>query len=68
MSNTEKTEKGYYCPQEIADLLGVKVLTIYRWIKSGKLHAVKIGQWRISESDLQELLKGDQNNNARPTS
>lgn len=52
-------KREYYMPQEVADMLGVKVLTIYRWIKEGKLHAVKIGQWRISEADLQALLKGD---------
>lgn len=49
--------KPYYTPQEVADYLGVKVLTVYRWIKDGKLKAVKIGQWRISKENLEELLQ-----------
>lgn len=53
-------KKPFYNPQEVADLLGVKVLTVYRWIKAGKLEAVKIGQWRISESELQRLLSEGQ--------
>lgn len=52
-------KKEYVSPQEVAERLGVKVQTVYRWIKSGKLAAVKIGQWRIAESTLQDLLKSD---------
>lgn len=49
-------KKPFYSPQEVADLLGVKVRTVYRWIREDKLTAVKVGQWRISESELQRLL------------
>lgn len=49
-------KKPFYSPQEVADLLEVKVLTVYRWIRAGKLKAVKIGRWKISETELQRLL------------
>lgn len=56
----EIQHKSFYSPQEVADLLGVKVLTVYRWIKDGKLNAVKIGQWRIFDNEMQRLLKEGQ--------
>lgn len=46
-----------YTPQEIADLLKVDLRTVYRWIREGKLEALKAGsQWRIEESALEEFL------------
>ena len=39
--------------QEVAKKLRVSERTITRYIKSGKLRASKLGQWRIQESDLQ---------------
>lgn len=48
--------KELYTAQEVADLTGVKVLTVYRWIKEGKLKATKLGQWKITRSDLQAAL------------
>lgn len=39
--------------QETAKKLRVSERTIMRYIKSGKLRASKLGQWRIQESDLQ---------------
>ena len=52
----ELKKKPFYSPQEVADFLGVKVRSVYRWIREGKLNAVKVGQWRISENELQRLL------------
>ena len=49
----------YYTPEEIAANLKVSRKTIYNWIQKGHLKAVKIGHfWRISESELNRLLKG----------
>lgn len=45
-----------FSPQEVADLTDVKVLTVYRWIKEGKLKATKLGRWRINRVDLQAAL------------
>jgi len=46
-----------YTTQEVANILKVHQRTVFRYIKSGKLKAVKIGTWRIHEDDLRKLLK-----------
>jgi len=42
--------------QEVADILRVSKRTIFRYIKSGKLKATKIGQWRIKREDINKLI------------
>ena len=50
-----------FTPQEVAQKLKIDMSTVYRWIREGRLKAVKIGHfWRISESELNRLLKGDE--------
>ena len=49
-------KKPFYSPREVAELLGVEPQTVYRWIRAGKLDAVKIGRWKISAEELQRLL------------
>lgn len=52
--------ENYYTPQEVAQKLKLNVRTLYKWIREGKLKAVKIGDvWRISENDLNRLLQRD---------
>lgn len=47
----------FYSLQEVADLLKVKYLTIFRWARSGKLPAYKFGkQYRVSAETLQEFI------------
>lgn len=41
--------------KEAAKILKVSKRTLYRYIKSGKLKAAKIGQWRIKKSDLDKF-------------
>mgnify|MGYP000901328372 CR=1 FL=1 len=54
----------FYTPEEVAANLKVSRKTVYNWIQVGRLKAVKIGHfWRISESELSRLLKGDKENN-----
>jgi len=49
--------QDYYTPQEVSEKLKIDIRTLYRWIREGKLNAVKIGHfWRISEAELQRLL------------
>ena len=53
-----------FTPQEVADKLKLNVRTIYRWIKSGKIKAKKLGEserdvWRIPASELKRLLGED---------
>lgn len=50
--------KQYYTIEEVAKLLKVAYLTVYRWIQSGKLTAYKAGkQYRIKEDDLNKFLE-----------
>lgn len=48
----------YFTPEEIAQKLKVKVSTVWRWIRTEKMPAVKIGKsYRISEDQLDKFLK-----------
>lgn len=52
-------EKFYSC-EEIAERYGVKIITVYDWIKLQKLPAVKIGkQYRITAEDLAEFERSN---------
>ena len=47
----------YYTIEEVAKLLKVVYLTVYRWIQSGKLTAYKAGkQYRIKKEDLDTFM------------
>ncbi len=51
------TEEQYYSIEEVAKMLKVAYLTVYRWIQSKKLLAVKAGkQHRIKKEDLDRFL------------
>src|SRR5919198_1403048 len=43
--------------REVASLLRMKPDTIYRWARSGRLGAVKLGkEWRIPASELEAMI------------
>jgi excisionase family DNA binding protein len=43
--------------EDLAKFFGVSDQTIWRWCKSGKLPAFKIGsQWKIRQSDLNRVI------------
>ncbi|MBU1144590.1 MAG: helix-turn-helix domain-containing protein [Firmicutes bacterium] len=51
-----------YTVDEIKEILKVTQRTLYNYIKSGNLKAVKIGKyWRIKKSDLEEFLENGTN-------
>ncbi len=48
----------YYTAQEIADILKVDYMTVYRWIRAGKLEAYQVQkQYRIKESDFNKFME-----------
>ncbi len=48
----------YYTAEEIASNLKVHPATVRRWLRDGKLRAVKVGHlWRVTEDHLKEFLK-----------
>jgi len=47
----------FYTSKELAKLLKMNVMTIYRNIKSGKLKAYKIGkEFRIEKAEFEKFL------------
>jgi len=51
-------EKEFYRAEDLAELLEVNIMTIYRYIKAGRLKAYKIGRdFRIDKDEFQRFLK-----------
>ena len=51
-------EKELLAATDVAELIGVKETTVYRWCKEGKLPCLKIGKhWRVRRGDLEDFLK-----------
>ena len=45
--------KKFYTCKDVADRYGVKVTTVWEWIRTGKLKAVHIGRnYRVTEEAL----------------
>ena len=50
--------KIFYSTSEVAGLFNVHRVTIYRWIKDGKVKTYKIGKhFKIPLSEVERLLK-----------
>lgn len=51
-------QKEFYKAEEVAELFQVNIMTIYRYIKAGKLKAYKIGkEYRIDKKTLEDFLE-----------
>jgi excisionase family DNA binding protein len=54
---TSHARARYLTPQEVADLLRVSSMTVYRLIKSGEMPAIRVGKaFRIPEDELDAYL------------
>jgi excisionase family DNA binding protein len=52
--------KNYYSSQEIAELCGLHLKTVQKFMREGKLPATKIGrEWRVSGNELSRFMEGD---------
>ena len=51
--------RGFMSIKEAAEDLGVNSFTVRRWIKSGKLEAIRMGEklWRISPDAIENFLE-----------
>lgn len=50
--------KDFYTAQELAKKIRVNIMTIYRYIKAGRLKAYKIGrEFRIDKAEFKAFLK-----------
>lgn len=48
----------YYTIKEVAKMLKVAYLTVYRWIRAGKLNSNKAGkQYRVKKEDLDRFIE-----------
>ena len=57
-------EKELLAAVDVAELIGVKETTIYRWCKGGKLPCLKVGKhWRVRRGALEDFLRRSE----RPT-
>ncbi len=55
--NQRTKEKEFYTARDLADKLDVNIMTIYRYIKAGKLVAHKIGkEFRIPKVEFERFL------------
>lgn len=51
-------DKPFYKAEELAELLEVNIMTIYRYIKAGRLKAYKLGrEFRIEKNEFDTFLK-----------
>ena len=50
----------FYTVDEAANLLGVTIYTIRRWLKDGKLSGKRVGKfWRINKESVESVLPND---------
>ncbi len=50
-------EKEFYKAEDLAKLLEVNIMTIYRYIKAGRLKAYKLGrEFRIERGEFDKFL------------
>jgi excisionase family DNA binding protein len=55
-------EKEFYKAEDLAKLLEVNIMTIYRYIKANKLKAYKIGrEFRIDKVEFNKFLNSVSN-------
>ncbi len=51
-------EKEFYKAEDLAELLQVNIMTIYRYIKASRLKAYKIGrEYRIDKNEFNVFLE-----------
>ena len=57
-------ENEFFTAQELTDKLRVNIMTIYSYIKAGKLKAYKFGkEFRIATGDFNNFVNGSRTDN-----
>ncbi len=58
--------RNHYTSYEAAEVFGVTFRTVYNWVRSGKLQAVKIGRrWYIPKEAVNDLLENGETTEER---
>ncbi len=62
-----ETNNSLLTPEQVAGILQVHILTIYGYIREGKLDAIRLGRsYRITHQDLEQFIESNRiNNNKR---
>jgi len=59
-----KGNSNLLTPEQVARILQVHVLTIYSYIRRGKLDAIRLGRnYRITPKDLTRFIESNRTNN-----
>jgi excisionase family DNA binding protein len=54
-------------PEQVAGILQVHILTIYSYIRQGKLDAIRLGRsYRITQQDLEQFIESNRIKNNWP--
>lgn len=51
--------------KEVAKYLRVSERSVLRYIEAGRLKAIKVGYWRVSEKDLEDFIKKNSNTHSK---
>ena len=62
----KEAKEMYLTIQEVAEKLGFSYITIYSWVKSGKMPSYNWnGAYRISDKELKAFIKAGKNNRVK---
>jgi excisionase family DNA binding protein len=56
-------EDKYLTTEEVAKILRVSTRSIFRYIKNGRLKAIKVGYWRIAKRELDNFIEKNSSKN-----
>ncbi|HSW58706.1 MAG TPA: helix-turn-helix domain-containing protein [Dehalococcoidales bacterium] len=54
------TRNSLFTPEQVAEILQIHILTVYSYIRQGKLNAVRLGRsYRVTPEDLDRLIESN---------
>ena len=55
-----RSDHNLLTPEQVSEILQINVLTVYNYIKRGKLAAIRLGRsYRIPPEDLEHLIESN---------
>jgi excisionase family DNA binding protein len=57
---TMRMQTGLLTPEQVAEILQIHILTVYSYIRRGKLSAIRLGRsYRITPEDLDKMIENN---------
>jgi excisionase family DNA binding protein len=54
-------------PEQVAEILQLHVLTVYSYIRQGKLSAIRLGRsYRVTQQDLEKMIEQSRVTKVKP--